>query len=155
MIPVSFIWDTRKRSIQVKWNGFFSFGWENGKVLKKVVGIPIPFDIRVKGRRMDLRGMRWIYLKRVFFLLKEWELKKVEGALSFPDPMVNGVLYGWLSVLETGRVNRRVNLSINFRGENWFTGEATISPKVLFYHLRRILPLFRERRGAAQRSTKG
>ena len=151
MIPVSFIWDTRKRTIQVKWNGFFSFGWENGKVLKKVVGIPIPFDIRREGRKIDLYRMRWIYLKEIFSLLKEWELKKVEGALSFPDPMVNGVLYGWLSAMETGRVGQKVNVSINFIRENWCTGEATISPKVLFCHLRRILPLLREMRGAAQK----
>jgi len=151
MIPVSIIWDTRKRSIQVKWNGFFSFGWENGKVLKKVVGIPIPFDIRGKGRKVDLHRMRWIYLKQIFSLLKEWKLKKVEGTLSLPDPMVNGVFYGWLSGMETGRVSRKVNLSINFIGENWCTGEATISPKVLFYHLRRILPLLREIRGGAQK----
>jgi len=146
MIPVSLIWDTRTRSIQVKWNGFFSFGWENGKVEKKLVGIPIPFDIRQKGKRIDLYRIRWVYLKEALSFLRKWELEEVEGTLSFSDPMVNGLLYGWLSVMETGKVGQKVNLSINFVGENWCTGEATISPKGLFYHLRRILPFVREMR---------
>jgi hypothetical protein len=147
MIPVSFTWDTRKRSIQIKWNRFFSLGWENGKVRKKVVGIPIPFDFRRKGRKFHLYRMRWIYLKEIFSLLKEWEPKKLEGTLSFPDPMVNGVFYGWLSAITERRVGQKVNVGSNFVGENWCVGEATISPKVLFHHLRRILPLIREMRG--------
>jgi hypothetical protein len=36
--------------------------------------------------------------------LSKWRLKKVEGTFSFPDPMVNGLLYGWTSALGTGKV---------------------------------------------------
>jgi hypothetical protein len=45
MIPVSFIWDTRKRSVYIKWNGFFSLGWEKGKILKKMFGLTIPIPL--------------------------------------------------------------------------------------------------------------
>ena len=170
MIPVSFIWDTRKKSVYIKWNGFFSFGWKKGKVLKKMLGLSIPIPPSAASGKVGSPRMRWVYFKEAFSFLKEWKLKKVEGSLSFPDPMVNGLLYGWLSALETGRVSRkihsstprpkgwglgaveRVNLTINFLGENWFSGEATISPKNLFAHLRGwIFSLLREMKGAAHR----
>ena len=76
----------------------------------------------------------------------------MEGSLSFPDPMVNGLFYGWLSAIKTEKVGQKVNMSVNFLGENWCSGEATISTKTLFGHLKGwILPLLRETRGAAQK----
>ena len=188
MIPVSFIWDTRERSVYIKWNGFFSFGRKEGKVLKKMFGLTIPIPPSAASGKIHSPRMRWVYFKEAFSFLREWELKKVEGSLSFPDPMVNGLLYGWLSALETRKVDRkvnpstprpkgwgllrvdperhllscpkgrglgaveRVNLTINFLGENWCSGEATISPKSLFDHLTGwIFPLLREMKGAAHK----
>jgi hypothetical protein len=152
MIPVSFIWDTRKRSVYIKWNGFFSLGWEKGRVLKKTFGLTLPIPLSGASGKIHSPSMRWIYLKGAFSFLKGWKLKKVQGSLSFPDPMVNGLLYGCLSALEKEKVDRNINLTINFVGENWCSGEATISAKTLFGHLKGwILPLVRETRGAAQK----
>ncbi len=152
MIPVSFVWDTRKRSFYIKWNGFFSLGWEKGRVLKKTFGLAIPLPFPAGSGRIHFPTMRWAYLKETFSFLKEWKLKKMGGSLSFPDPMVNGLLYGWLSAIKTEKVGQKVNMSINFVGENWCSGEATISGKTLLGHLKRwILPLLRKTRGEAQK----
>ncbi len=152
MIPVSFVWDSRERSLYIKWNGFFSLGWEKGRVLKKTFGLTIPAPFPSASEKIHFRTLRWTYLKEAFSFLKEWKFKKVEGSLSFPDPMVNGLLYGWLCALEKEKVDRNINLTINFLGENWCSGEATISVKALFGHLKRwILPLFREVGAAAQK----
>jgi hypothetical protein len=98
--------------------------------------------------------MQWVYLKGAFSFLTKWKLKKLEGTLSFPDPMVNGILYGWASAFGTAKGDKKINVTINFLGENWSSGEFIISPKILFHHLRRwILPLFWEARG--RRPQKG
>jgi hypothetical protein len=152
MIPISFVWDTRKRSVYIKWNGFFSLGWEKGKVLKKMFGLTIPIPVSTASGKIRSPNMRWVYLKEALSFLKEWELGKVEGSLSFPDPMINGLLYGWLSAIETEKVGQKINMSINFVGENWCSGEATVPPKALFYRLRKwIFPLLKEIWGAAQK----
>jgi hypothetical protein len=152
MIPVSFVWDSRERSLYIKWNGFFSFGWEKGRVLKKTFGLTIPAPFSAASEKIHFPTLRWTYLREAFSFLKEWKLKKVEGSLSFPDPMVNGLLYGCLCTLEKEKVDRNINLTINFLGENWCSGEATISAKTVFGHLKGwILPLLRETRGAAQK----
>jgi hypothetical protein len=144
MIPVSFSWDTRKKSILLKWDGFFSLSWKEGKFLTKLIGVPIPFRLRKKRIHFPVR---WGYAKELFSFLRGWELKRVEGTLSPPDPMMNGVLYGWLSALETGRKGRKVRVSVNFLGENWFSGEAVLSPRILFSRLKSwVFLLLKERR---------
>ncbi len=101
MIPISLSWDTRKRWIILKGDGFFSLGWEKGKVLTKILGFPISYGFKHK---MIHFRMRWVYLMEALSFLSKWRLKKVEGTFSFPDPMVNGLLYGWTSALGTGKV---------------------------------------------------
>jgi hypothetical protein len=64
MIPFSLSWDTQKRSIFIKWDGFFSFGREKGKTLMKILGFPIRFRYRQKEIHFP---MRWVYLKEAFF----------------------------------------------------------------------------------------
>jgi len=92
--------------------------------------------------------VRWIYLKGIFSFLSKWKLKKVEGTFSFPDPMVNGVLYGWMSAIQAGGVDRKNRVTVNFLGENWCEGEMTLSLKIFFQYLRSwIFSLIRERRG--------
>ncbi len=153
MIPISFCWDTRKRSLLLKWNGFISSGWENGKISTKILRVSIP--IPMKRKKIQLSGglpMRWLYVKGLFSFLTKWRVKKIEGTLSFPDPMVNGVLYGWMSAFPMGRKDRKICLTVNFLGENVCKGEVTLSPKVLFYHLKTwIFPLIREMRGRKPR----
>lgn len=94
--------------------------------------------------------MRWVYLKGFFSFLTKWKLEKLEGTLSFPDPMVNGLLYGWFSIMESRRVGRKINVTINFLGENRFSGEAALPLKTFFQHLKRwvflLLQEERERR---------
>jgi len=143
MIPISLTWDTREKVILIKWNGFFSFGWEKGKRVKTICKIPIPCRSGAKrDKKIHFPQIRWIYLKEVFSFLGEWKLKRAEGTLSFQDPMVNGILYGWLSAFGPRKENRKINLTINFVGENWCSGEATVSPKVAFHYLKRWVPLF-------------
>ena len=134
MIPFSFFWDTQKRSISLKWNGFLSLVWEKGKVSTKLLGFPIPVSLR---RRRVHFSMRWVYLKEVFSFLTKWRLRKVEGTLSLPDPMMNGLLYGWMSAFGKGKGTRKVNVSINFLGENRVSGEGVLPLKPFFHHLRR------------------
>ncbi len=153
MIPISLCWDTRKRSVLLKWNGFISSGWQDGKILMKVLGSPIPLPLKKKG--IQLLGklpIRWIYLRGIFSFFPKWKLKKVEGTVSFPDPMVNGVLYGWMSAIQTGRADRKNHVAVNFLGENWCRGEMTLSLKIFFQYSRSwIFPLIREMRGRKAR----
>ena len=143
MIPISLTWDTREKVILIKWNGFFSFGWEKGKRVKTICKIPIPRRSGAKrDKKIHFPQIRWIYLKEVFSFLGEWKLKRAEGTLSFQDPMVNGILYGWLSALGSKEGKRKINLTINFLGENWCSGEVAVSPKVAFHCLKRWVPLF-------------
>jgi hypothetical protein len=145
MIPVSFSWDTQKGSISLQWNGFFSFGWKKGKALTKILGSPILFGSKRKKIHFP---MRRVYLKEGFSFLSEWKVKNVEGTFSFSDPMVNGILYGWMSAIQTGKACRKINVTINFLGENRCSGEAILPLKSFFQHLKRWVFLFlQERRG--------
>jgi hypothetical protein len=75
-------------------------------------------------------------------------MKRVEGTISFPDPMVNGILYGWMSAIQTREPDRRIAVTVNFSGENWLNGEFAFSLKTLIHHFRNwIYPLIREMRG--------
>ena len=153
MIPISLCWDTQKRSVLLKWNGFVSSGWENGKISTKIFGLPVPLPLQK--RKVELPSklpIRWVYLKGIFSFLTKWKVKKVEGTLSFPDPMINGILYGWMSAIQTGRVNQKAHVTVNFLGENGCRGEVSLSLKILFHHLRSwIFPLSREMRGKRPR----
>jgi hypothetical protein len=153
MIPISLSWDTQKRSVLLRWNGFVSSGVESGKTSAKILGVPIPLPLKKKKIRLPSQlPIRWIYLKGIFSFLTKWKLKKVEATLSFQDPMVNGILYGWLSAIQTGKTDRKIHVTVNFLGENWCRGEVTLSLKILFNHLRSwIFPLVREMRGRKPR----
>lgn len=145
MIPFSLSWDTQKRLISFKWNGFLSLVWEKGKVLTKILGFPIPFRLRQKKIHFPIR---WVYLKEAFSFLTKWRLKKVEGTFSLPDPMMNGLLYGWISALEIVKAGRKIHVTINFLGENRFSGEAVLSLKAFSYHLKRwVFLLLQKRKG--------
>jgi hypothetical protein len=149
MIPVSFSWDTQRRLILLKWNGFLSLRWKGGKASTKVLGLSIPIPLRKREVRLPLR---WVYLKGGFSFLTKWRLKKMETNLSFSDPMVNGLLFGWMKAIETVKGNRKIDVTINFLGENECRGESVISVSILFHHLRKwILPLLWEMRRAAKR----
>jgi hypothetical protein len=155
MIPISLCWDTWKRSVLLKWNSFVSSGWENGKISTKILGLPIPLSFKRKKIQFPSQPpIRWVYMKGIFSFLAKWKAKKVEGTLSLSDPMVNGVLYGWMSAIQTLRADHRVHVTVNFLGKNGCKGEVTLSLRVLFYHLRSwILPLICEMRG--KKSRKG
>jgi hypothetical protein len=157
MIPISLCWDSRKRSVFVKWDGFISSGWQDGRTLTKILGLPIPLPLRKK--RVSLRGklsIRWVDLKGVLSLLPKWKLKKVEGTFSFPDPMVNGVLYGWMSAIQGEKADRKNYPTVSFLGENWCRGEMTLSLKIFVRYLRSfVFPLILERRGRKPRKGGG
>jgi len=148
MIPISLCWDTQKRSVLLKWNGIISSGWENEKVLMKIFGLSIPVPLKKKRILIFHKlPVQWIHLRDVFSFLTKWKIKKMEGSISFPDPMINGVLYGWMSAIQTERTSPKIHVRVNFLGENWCRGEVTLSLKILFHHLRKwIFPLIREMR---------
>jgi hypothetical protein len=107
---------------------------------------PIP-SLEEEWVQSSQTSVRWIYLKGIFPSFK-MKLKKVEGTFSFPDPMVNGVLYGWMGAIQAGRADRKNRVTVNFLGENWCEGEVTLSLKIFFQYLRSwIFFLIRERRG--------
>jgi hypothetical protein len=147
MIPFLLFWDTHKRSISLRWNGFLSLVWEKGKVSTKILGFPIPFSLRQKSVPFSVR---WVYLKEAFSFLTKWRLKKVEGTLSLPDPMMNGLLYGWISAFGKGKMGRKINVSINFLGENRFSGEAALPLKPFFHHFKRWVFLLLQEKGGGR-----
>jgi len=153
MIPISLCWDTQRKSVLLRWNGFVSSGWESGRVMMKILGIRIPLPMKKK--KIQLHGrppIRWRYLKGFFSFLTGWKMKRVEGTVCIPDPMVNGILYGWISAVQTERVEQKIRITVNFLGENWCRGEVTLSLKILFRHLRNwIFPLILEIRGRKPR----
>ena len=153
MIPISLCWDTRKRSALLKWNGLISLGWQNGKMLTRILGLPIPLHFKKKGIQLSGKiPIRWIHLKGMLSFFSKWKLRKVEGTLSFPDPMVNGVLYGWMSAIQSERTDQKNRLTINFLNENWCKGEVILSLRIFFQTLRGwIIPLVREMRGRKPR----
>jgi hypothetical protein len=146
MIPISFRCDVRKRSASLNVDGFISAEWESGKMTTKILGMPIPLFLKKeKTQFFGVPPPRWSYLKGVFSFLTQWKVKKVEGTFSLPDPMMNGILYGWMSALQTTRPDRKMTVTINFLGENWLKGEFGVSLKTLFRHFRSwIYPLVRE-----------
>jgi hypothetical protein len=148
MIPIALKWNTRTRSVLLKWNGFISSRWEKGRMMAKILGLSILLPLKDKRIQLPSRfPVRWIYVKGIVSFLTKWKAKKVEGTLSFPDPMLNGILYGWMSALQTERAERKIHITVNFLGENWCRGEVTLSLKILFHHLRSwIFPLILEMR---------
>ena len=150
MIPISFWWNARKRSVSSKLDGVFSAEWKNGKLTTKILGIAIPLSlIKHKTRFSGIPPVRWLYLKGIFSFLKGWKMKRVEGTVSFPDPMVNGILYGWMSAARAaGDRGEKLDITVNFLGENWLKGKFAFSLKTLIHHFRNwIYPLIREMRG--------
>ena len=149
MIPISLCWDTRKRSALLKWNGLISLRWQNGKILTRVLGLPIPLHFKKKGVQLPGKiPIRQIRLKGMLSFFSKWKLRKVEGTLSFPDPMVNGILCGWMSAIQAESPDRKNRVTVNFLGENWCRGEMILSLKLFFQYLRSwIIPLVREMRG--------
>ncbi len=145
MIPFLLLsWDTQKRLVSIKGSGFFSLVWEKGKILIKILGFSIPFRPRQKRFHFHIR---WIYLREALSFLTKWKIKKVEGTFSLPDPMMNGCLYGWISAFETVKPSRKINVTVNFLGENRFSGEAALFPKAFFQHLKKVVVLLlREKR---------
>ncbi len=150
MIPISFWWNARKRSAGLKVDGFVSSEWENGKLTTKILKMPISLSLtKEKTRFSGIPPVRWLYLKGFFSFLTEWKMKKIGGTVSFSDPMVNGILYGWMSAAR-GAWDRdgKIDVTVNFSGENRLEGEFTISLKTLVRHFRSwIYPLIREMRG--------
>jgi hypothetical protein len=144
MISVLLSWDTQKRRISFKWNGFFSLVRERGGILTKILGVPIRF--RPRQRKIHFH-IRRVYLKEALSFLAAWKVKKAEATFSLPDPMMNGCLYGWLSALETVNRDRKINVTINFLGENRFSGEVALSLRAFFHHLKEwVFLLFREKK---------
>ncbi len=154
MIPISFSWNARKRSASMKVDGFVSSEWEKGKLTTKILRMPIPFSLtKEKSPFSGIPPLRWVYLKGILSFLREWKMKRVEGSLSFPDPMVNGILYGWMSAARGawGR-DGKIDVTVNFLGENSLEGEFGVSLKALFHHFRSwIFPLILEMRGRKPR----
>jgi hypothetical protein len=156
MIPISFWWNGRKRSASLKLDGFVSSEWESGKWKTKVLRIPLPLSLmKEKTGFSGLPPFRWLYLKGIFSFLTEWKMKRVEGTLSFQNPMVNGMLYAWMSAARSVLdKDGKVEVTVNFLGENRLEGEFTISLKTLVHHFGSwIYPLIREMRG--KRAVKG
>lgn len=148
MIPISFWCNARKRVASLKVDGFVSFEWKNGEMTTRVLEMPLSlFQRKEKTQLFGFPPARWSYLKGMLSFLARWKIKRMEGTFSLPDPMTNGVLYGWMSALQAREADRKVAVTINFLGDNWLKGEFAISLKTLFHHLKSwIYPLIREMR---------
>lgn len=149
MIPISFKWNTQDKSFSIQWGGGIGAEWREGRVSIRILGGTVPFPIgRVRVEPPRRFPIRWVYLKGMFSFITDWRIKEIEGAISFQDPMINGVLYGWANVVRSWNPDQKIHLSVNFLEENWCKGEIFTSPRALFFHLRKwIFPMFREIRG--------
>ncbi len=149
MIPISFWCNVPKRSAWLKVDGLVSAEWEKGKAKAKILKISVPFPLKKqKSNLFGIPPVKLKYLKGIFSFVKEWKVKKVEGTFSLPDPMMNGILYGWMSTLQTRGPDRKIDLTVNFLGENWVKGEFGIPLRTILNHFRSwMYPLFREMRG--------
>lgn len=142
MTPFKLIWDTQNGLFTFNWNHLFSIGREGNKNILRVLGFPIHFQPHLNKVKFPIR---WFYIKHGLSFFTQWRLERVEGTISFPDPMINGVLYGWLSAIEGIKKKQRFGVTVNFLGKNNFSGKASIPPRILFFHLKKwILPLFFE-----------
>ncbi|GEM_PF-754384 len=152
MIPISLRWDTQRKRLSLYWNGFFSMGWEEGREGVRVFRIPLP--IRTKKKKLyNLRfPLRWKYLRGILSFLKDWKIKRIEGSVSFPDPMVNGWAYGCWVILQPWMKEKKIRGTVNFLGENWFRGEIVLSLRDGMDHFRKwIFPLLLEMRRRKKR----
>ncbi|MCG8376885.1 MAG: hypothetical protein MI702_10425 [Chlorobiales bacterium] len=68
-------------------------------------------------------------------LLHRIEIKKLEGQLSTPDPMLNGLLYAVFVNLNLSKVH----LSANFENRNRLLVEATVRPYLVLLEVARFL----------------
>jgi hypothetical protein len=65
MNPISLTWDSREKVILIKWNGFLSFGWKEGKRVKTIFKIPIPYLPGAKeDKKIHFPQVQWIPLGR-------------------------------------------------------------------------------------------
>ena len=138
---ISFSWDTRQSSVILKWSKLVSLEWTKGKAFVRVLGLPIPLA-REALRSSD--EFRLTHVKEAARFIREWRLDDLEGSFSFPDPMVNGVLYGLGEVFDLGQEHPKRKVTVNFVGENWLSGEASLSNVTLLRQLAAwVLPLIR------------
>ncbi len=152
MIPISLRWDTQRKRLSLHWNGFFSMGWEEGREEVRVFRIRLPIR-RKKKKIYDLRfPLRWKDLKGILSFLKDWKIKRIEGSVSFPDPMVNGLAYGCSVILQPWMKGKKIRATVNFLGENGFRGEVILSLREGMAHFRKwIFPLLLEMRRRKKR----
>lgn len=146
MIPISCWCNVPKRSAWLKVDGLVSAEWESGRIKTKIFRMPVSLlTKKEKNQLFGVPSVRWKYLKGIFSFVKEWRVKKVEGTFSLPDPMMNGILYGWMSTLQTRGPDRKIDLTVNFLGENWVKGEFRIPLRTILNHFRSwMYPLIRE-----------
>jgi hypothetical protein len=126
---VSLSWDSREGSVLVKWGKIFSFEWSKGKAFVGVLGIRKRLDHRALQRPS---AIRLSHLKEAARFLRGWRVEDLEGTFSLPNPMVNGLCYGLREILDNEREDRQRRVTVNFLGENWLRGKASLSNLTLF-----------------------
>jgi hypothetical protein len=73
MIPVSLGWDTQRRSILLKWDGFISSGWDNGKISAKILGYSIPIPLKKEKIQLEPTSHTMDLFERDFFFSHKME----------------------------------------------------------------------------------
>jgi hypothetical protein len=144
MIQVSFLLSHLHKNFSIRFNKFLSFILEKGGSYLRILGLNIPITFKKKRFRLPLQKS---FLKNLYLFIRQWKLKRIEAKISFPDPMVNGVAYGMLKVIETIKREPRVNVEINFLGINQLRGDFIISILRFFQYSRKLFfPLLKEMR---------
>ncbi len=154
MIPLSFSWDTEKGGISFRWNGIGSLEWKEGRGKVKIFGFPLPFPIRINlEKASNLRvPIRWRYIKGIISLLKSLNIHRIEVAISLPDPMVNGILYGGWVIFQHKVQGKGIYGTVNFLGQNWSRGEVSLPLKDGITHFKKwIFPMLLEIRGKGEK----
>lgn len=145
MVPLSFSWDTEKGRICFRWDGIGSLEWKEGIGGLKIFGFPIPIRINIEKVSNFRVPIRWKYVKGTVSLLKSLNIHRIETAISLPDPMINGILYGGWAIFQNKVKEKRIYATVNFLGQNWWKGEVSLPLKAGLAHFKKwILPMLLE-----------
>lgn len=156
MIPLIFSWDTEKGRISLRWDSIGSLEWKEGRGGIKMFGFPVPIRINIEKASNFRIPIRWRYVKGMVSLLKSLNIQRIETAISLPDPMINGILYGGWAVFQNQIREKKVHGRVNFLGQNWCKGEVSLPLKAGITHFKKwIFPMLQEIRRKGEKKGGG
>lgn len=142
LTPVSLRFDSRERSLHVRWMGLSVTkrlakkrpkpAKEKGE-RKKRRSFKVPIRLLFKERTLIYEVVQKTF-RSILNMLKTVSIHDLEGSFSTPDPALNGMLWGIFSSLQL----ENVRLSANFQNVNYIRGSLRFYP----YKVTRVAATF-------------